>query len=454
VTTEVFNVCLLGFGRVNRALLECSSRSASGFRAITGSRGASRGSRRGAWGSSPTRAASTHAPRSPESSSDRPFGFAQGKRRATCAWLRDARADVVLEATPLEPHTGEPAIAFLRAALEHGAHVITANKGPVAHAHTELSSLAASRGRHFLFEASVMGGTPIFALLRDALPAVDVLSVRAVLNATTTVILEALASGTSFASGVRAARARGFAETDVSNDVDGWDAAVKIAALANVAMGARIAPADVAREGIRGFDARAKRGKTWRLVARADRDARGRISASVRPELLDARDRLAVGAGTVAIEIVTDVHPGVFIACEQADPSASLRAGLRAIACDMLADLVTAVGRKGHTHAMPHFEKHGLPCTPLRARFDAGARKLRLDRTPGEGASFAIDDEPGDARGAHMREALDAHDPNWRAKLADAGTYSLPALLVDLLSEGPDRAERTRRRARSRSRSL
>src|SRR5262249_1892774 len=157
-------------------------------------------------------------------------------------WLREARADVVLEATPLEPHTGEPAIAFARAALEYGAHVITANKGPVAHAHAELSSLGAARGRQFSFEASVMGGTPIFALLR-ALPAVDVLSVRSVLNATTTVILDALTSGKTFANGVRAAQARGVAEADVSNDVDGWDAAVKIAALANVAMDARIAPA-------------------------------------------------------------------------------------------------------------------------------------------------------------------------------------------------------------------
>ena len=67
-------------------------------------------------------------------------------------WLKAARADVVFEATSLEPRTGQPAIDYLRAALEHGAHAITANKGPVVHAYDELQKLARARGRSFLFE--------------------------------------------------------------------------------------------------------------------------------------------------------------------------------------------------------------------------------------------------------------------------------------------------------------
>src|SRR5207253_8700945 len=85
-------------------------------------------------------------------------------------WLRAACADVLFETTSLNPQTGEPGIEHIRAALEHGAHVITANKGPIVHAFEELESLAKSKGKRFMFEATVADCLPVFSLFRECLP--------------------------------------------------------------------------------------------------------------------------------------------------------------------------------------------------------------------------------------------------------------------------------------------
>jgi homoserine dehydrogenase len=97
-------------------------------------------------------------------------------------WLAAARADVLFEATSLSPRDGQPAIDHIRAALDAGAHAITANKGPVVHAYDELRSLAISRRKRFLFESAVMDGTPIFSLFRNSLPALEVHGFRGILN--------------------------------------------------------------------------------------------------------------------------------------------------------------------------------------------------------------------------------------------------------------------------------
>src|ERR1700676_1934359 len=77
-------------------------------------------------------------------------------------WLDAARPDVVFEATSLNVENGQPAIEHIRAALEHGAHAITANKGPIVHAYEELLQVATQRDQQFLFESTVMDGAPIF----------------------------------------------------------------------------------------------------------------------------------------------------------------------------------------------------------------------------------------------------------------------------------------------------
>jgi homoserine dehydrogenase len=256
-------------------------------------------------------------------------------------WLRMGKADALLETTSLNATTGQPAIDHIRAALESGAHAISANKGPVVHAYWQLTELAAAKSRRFLFESAVMDGVPIFSLFREAMPAVEVLGFRGVLNSTTNVILEGVESGMTLDASVRKAQELGVAESDPTNDIEGVDAAVKVVALANVLMNARLTLGDVHRKGIRGISIKQLRDardndETWKLVGRAQRNADGRIAASVQPERLKLSDPLALVQGTSSvISFETDILPHLIIT--EQDPT------LETTAYGLLADFLTAV---------------------------------------------------------------------------------------------------------------
>ena len=144
-----------------------------------------------------------------------------------------SRPDVLFETTSLNPETGQPAIDYLRASLEAGVHT-TANKGPIVYAYDELSTLAESAGKHFLFESTVLDSAPVFSLFRETLPLARVRGFSGIFNSTTNVILETIEAGRSFEEGVKAAQELGVAETDPSHDVDGWDATMKVCAIARV----------------------------------------------------------------------------------------------------------------------------------------------------------------------------------------------------------------------------
>jgi homoserine dehydrogenase len=216
------------------------------------------------------------------------------KRSAAAARQRRL---VVIETTTLDIARGEPAISHIRAGLAGGAHVITANKGPVAFAHRSLARAADRSGRRFLFEGAVMDGIPVFNLVRETLPVVRVIGFRGVVNSTTNYMLTAMERGQPFAEALADMQARGVAEADASLDVDGWDAAAKTAALANVLLGAAITPHTVDRQGISAgtgrlaLDARAA-GRRLKLVARGERQGR-RVTARVALEALPADDLLA-----------------------------------------------------------------------------------------------------------------------------------------------------------------
>ena len=219
---------------------------------------------------------------------------------------------VGIETTVLDIRAGEPATSHVRAALDGGAHVVSANKGPAAFAYQDLANLARTRGRQFLFEGAVMDGIPILNLVRETLPGVTVNGFRGVINSTTNHILTALEQGETFDSALARMQAEGIAEADPTLDVDGWDAAAKTAVLMNVLMDARVTPKDIAREGIRGVSnedvrAAAQHGERVRLVASADRDARG-VAGRVRLERVPAQDPLGSLEGQQnAILLRTDV---------------------------------------------------------------------------------------------------------------------------------------------------
>ena len=218
------------------------------------------------------------------------------------AFLDAARAEIAVELTTLNPVTGQPAIDHIKAAFARGMHVVTANKGPIAHAYASLHEEAARRNLLFRFEATVMDGAPVFNQVRNNLPGVKVLGFTGVLNSTSKIVIEAMEQGGTFEEGLDAARRLGIAEADASYDVEGWDSAAKTAALANVLMDARTNPQAIATRGITRLTPDRVRelnhtGKTVRLVSRARQTDRG-LSLRVRGEVLDKTDILASVRGT------------------------------------------------------------------------------------------------------------------------------------------------------------
>lgn len=249
-------------------------------------------------------------------------------------------ADALLENTPVNHLTGRPASDYLRAALERGMHAITANKGPVVHAYHELKALADRMGRRFLFESAVMDGAPIFSLFRGPLPAANLTGFSGILNSCTNLILDKMAAGESFDEAVRYAQSIGIAETDPSADIDGWDAAIKVAALSTVLLDTPLTPQEVEREGIRslspGMIAEAlKNGERWKLVCSA-RKENGRVIGRVKPERVGPSSPYYHITGTSSyVEFQLDVLPGLGIVETSPGPETT--------AYGLLADLINAV---------------------------------------------------------------------------------------------------------------
>ena len=264
----------------------------------------------------------------------------QGKVSDSFDFIRRCGAEVLFETTPVNYQTGQPAIDHLRAALELGMHAITANKGPVVHAHQQLTNLAASRGRAFYFESTVMDGAPIFSLFRYTLPGAQLRAFRGILNSTTNLILTRLEAGESFADAVAYAQSIGIAETDPSGDVDGWDAAVKVAELVTVLMGVPLKPDQIERQGIREItpeeiERARQEGKRWKLVCSAHKENE-RVQARVAPEMVGPDSPLYNVVGTTSIvEFETDVLGQLSVI--ETDP------GPRTTAYGLLADFLNAV---------------------------------------------------------------------------------------------------------------
>jgi homoserine dehydrogenase len=240
-------------------------------------------------------------------------------------WLAASTPDVVFEAVPLDPHAGQPALDYLRAAIAHGAHAVSANKGPLVHGFRELSELAAARGVGYRFESAVMDGAPVFSLVRDCLPLAGLTAVRGVFTSTATVVLEAVERGLAIADGIAEAQRLGIAEADPSYDVDGWDTAVKLCAVGNVLLGADLRPRDVVRDGIAalaGDDVRraAADGRPIRLVGEVARDVAGTVRARVAPVRCAPDGPLGVVRGaTLVMHYEAEVFPGGLTVCSR-DP--------------------------------------------------------------------------------------------------------------------------------------
>jgi homoserine dehydrogenase len=332
-----YNLCFLGFGNVGRALARLFVAKSAELRDQYGIEFRVTGvaSRRIGW------LANSDGFEVATLLSNVPFADQSSTADNISGWLKIAQPDAVFETTSLNPDSGQPAIDYLRAVLDAGAHAITANKGVLVHGYQELAALARMQGTRLLFESAVLDSAPVFSLFRETLPAVKLRGFSGLFSSTTNVIIETMEAGRSFEEGLKTAQELGVTETDASHDIDGWDATVKVCALANVLMNVPLKPAEVNREGIRDLTnrkvqaARAE-GKPFKLIARAKLTGDGKIAATVRPEQIMASDPLGNVRGTsLAIHFELDMIPGLTIT--------SHRPNLQSTAYGLLADFINAV---------------------------------------------------------------------------------------------------------------
>jgi homoserine dehydrogenase len=255
-------------------------------------------------------------------------------------FIRLCGADVLFETIPVNYASGQPARDYIRAALESGMHVVSANKGPVVHAYQQLTQLAESQKRKFYFESAVMDGAPVFSLFREALPVANLRALCGVLNSTTNLLLTHMETGESFKDALAYAQSIGIAETDPGGDIDGWDAAIKVAALVTVLMGIPLKPDQVERTGIAGISvedvAKARtEGKRWKLICEAHREG-DQVRAQVAPQKVGLESPFYGVMGTSSIvEFQTDVLGSLTLI--ETDP------GPRTTAYGLLSDFLNAV---------------------------------------------------------------------------------------------------------------
>ncbi|HET7144300.1 MAG TPA: homoserine dehydrogenase [Anaerolineales bacterium] len=259
--------------------------------------------------------------------------------------IQHSSADFMFENSPVNYETGQPAIDHVRAALNAGMHVSTANKGTVVHAFQELTALAKSKNKKFMFESTVLGGTPVFSTFREALPLAELISFKGIINATTNIILSRMEDGETFDAAVKYCQSVGIAESDPSGDVDGWDASIKVAALATVLMNTPLRLQDVDRKGIREItpemviQAKAEK-KRWKLIASAERVG-NQIKARVAPELVEPTSPLygMMGSST-GLTFRTDVLPDYSVTVSERE---GMQGGPVETAYGLFADFVNAV---------------------------------------------------------------------------------------------------------------
>src|SRR2546426_9197175 len=232
----------------------------------------------------------------------------RGISRPAPEYIRQARADIVIELTPLRIGPRQVAVEHGLAALHSGKHLITANKGPVVYHYRRLRELARENRVGFRYEGTVMDGAPVFNLFQETLRGIRIQSFEGILNSTTNLILSMIEGGRTYEDGVKSAREMGLLETDPAMDLEGWDATVKACLLANVLMGGRLRPERVPREGIASLGserikAARSSGKRMKLIARGWRDGRS-VKASVSTEAVALDHPLASVDGTSSSLVV------------------------------------------------------------------------------------------------------------------------------------------------------
>lgn len=259
-----------------------------------------------------------------------------GRSGMTGLELIDAiAADLLCEASPVNLDAGaEPGLSHVRHALEKGLHVSTPNKGPIVLAYRELTSLAQSHGVQLRFDGTVAGGLPAIALGARDLRGATIERIDTVPNLTTGFVLDRLAAGVAWDDAIEEARSAGVLEGDGAWDIDGWDAAAKIAILAQSVLDLDVDLKDIPMKGIRDIDLDWLKEQSQtglvRLLASAIRRADGGYDLNVAPVALPPDHPLGqLGSQQMGITFETDLFGTITSVIEEQTPLPSASSMVR-----------------------------------------------------------------------------------------------------------------------------
>ncbi|KUG15214.1 homoserine dehydrogenase [hydrocarbon metagenome] len=237
-------------------------------------------------------------------------GFCGDKGLSATDVIEKGDYEALVEVTPTDARSGEPATGFIRAAISRGKHVVTSNKGPIALHYASLQALARKQGVLIRYEATVGGAIPVLHTLEQGIAGNRVLAVNGILNGTSNFILTRMADeGLTYQQALLEAREMGYAEADPTYDVKGIDAAIKLVILANTIWKRNLTLADVEITGIDLLTTDALRLAedqhcTIRLIAQAVPD---KGIFRVTPRILPRTHPLVVENTLNAITIDTDM---------------------------------------------------------------------------------------------------------------------------------------------------
>jgi len=252
---------------------------------------------------------------------------------------------ILFEASPVTKNA-EPGLSIARNAMTRGAHVVLANKGPVALAFQELQQLSKSKKVSCLYSATVCGGLPALNIGKYDLTLADYTEIRGVFNSTSNFILTEMGAGRTYEAALKEAQRRGIAETDPSLDVEGVDTANKLYILFSTLVGNTHSLGDVQTEGItkitkEKIEEAKSQGKIYKLIGSAvkrepqheDEDSKkesNRWVLTVKPELLPKGDFLAGCDGwQMGVEFHSDIFGSMYHKVDEREPTPTAAAMIR-----------------------------------------------------------------------------------------------------------------------------
>ena len=228
------------------------------------------------------------------------------KSKTSIDLIEEIDAELLVDATPTNIQDGEPSASLLESAMKTKKNIITANKGPLALAFSSIIEKADYNNVILKYSATVGGGTPILEFGRKCLEADRILEMHAILNGTTNYILTEMDDRElSFQDALKEAQELGYAETDPTLDIDGFDAAAKLVIMGNLLLGKELVLNDLKIEGIRDITqkdiTKAKdNGNTIKLIASVNN------MAKVEPVIISKDDPMSVAGALCSVKFVSE----------------------------------------------------------------------------------------------------------------------------------------------------